>query len=359
MLKSISIRNLGSFGNTENIIPLTKLTALVGPNNAGKSQVFAALNLVRHMVTGSPINYSTNFYRLNSFADAVHKHDVNQVIRISTDFERQGRTDSLRFRFNNDDHFEADFYEGTNHKSQTGRVRGYHFPDDQTQEIKKVWYFSPLRALIPSIQRIGSSGLMLGQPIWPDGSNVIQFLLERFNDRDPKWSEAEDWLRKIDPAMAMLKTPLRGENTYAETVREYGDDKVGINLSFQGTGIQNAATIISAVIFSPEGTTICIEEPENFLHPKSQEVIVDLFNYATTKLNKQIIFSTHSWSMLLAYISDIGKGSKRGSPHIEAAPDAFSLVTFKADSKADKVRPYDIRNKEFRQVRDDFKKLWG
>jgi AAA15 family ATPase/GTPase len=47
-----------------------------------------------------------------------------------------------------------------------------------------------------------------------------------------------------------------------------------INLSMQGSGIQNAVIIISAIIFSPDKCTVCIEEPENFLHP-SQEVLVD------------------------------------------------------------------------------------
>jgi predicted ATP-dependent endonuclease of OLD family len=83
-------------------------------------------------------------------------------------------------------------------------------------------------------------------------------------------------------------------------------------MNLQGTGMQNAIIIISAIIFSPPGSTICIEEPENFLHPRSQEVLVDLFNYASNKLDKQIIFSTQSYEMgMLPFISDIGKGSER------------------------------------------------
>ena len=357
MLNSIFLQNLGSFGNAAlHIIPLTKLTIFVGPNNAGKSQAFAAMNIVRHLLSGSLLSWNTLFYSLGSFQEAVHMHDVGRHILVGMKFngDRQFRYDIYP-----DNHYSVQYHEGTNLKMESGKIRHTTLEENYVAGTPEIWYFRPLRTLIPDSSRIGRIGEEGWQPIYPDGRNVIQFLLERFNDRDPKWSDAEEWLRKIDPSMKMLKTPLLGEITRAETVRSYGSSDASINMSFQGTGIQNAATIISAIVFSPEGSTICIEEPENFLHSRSQEVIVDLFNYATTELNKQVIFSTHSWSMILPYISDVGKGEKRGSTHVIGNPADFSMVAFNPDSGPNKIQPYSIQDKEFRQVRDDFKKMWG
>ncbi len=146
------------------------------------------------------------------------------------------------------------------------------------------------------------------QPLDPDGSNVVTFLLERYTKRDPLWEEAESWLKRIVPEFSMLKSPLSGRLGSVET--ELANSGVDINLAYQGTGTQKALSAIAALVFSPGGSTIIIEEPEIHLHPRSQEVLVDLFNTAVTKWNKQVIITTHSWDMLLPFISDIGQGTR-------------------------------------------------
>ena len=167
--------------------------------------------------------------------------------------------------------------------------------------------------------QIGGTSLYLPwQPINPDGSNVITYLLERFTSRDPRWGEAENWLKRIAPELSVLKVPLRVMQASVETTDM--NLRVDINMAYQGTGIQKALSVIVAVVFSPEGSTIVIEEPEIHLHPRSQEVIVDLFNKAVNEWNKQIVFITHSWDMLLPFVSDVGPGQGRGGQHPRARP---------------------------------------
>jgi hypothetical protein len=226
-------------------------------------------------------------------------------------------------------------------------------------EFSQVWYLMASRSEIPRQTQVGTQGptTVWGQPLNPDGSNVVTFLLERYTSRDPRWNIAEDWLKKIVPEFSILKSPLRGAQGSIET--EHAKLGVDINLAYQGTGTQKVLSTIAALVFSPEGSTVIIEEPEIHLHPRSQEVLVDLFNLAVTKWGKQVIFTTHSWDMLLPLISDVGDGSERGKTHIKADPKEFKLVTFAREGDQVRIEDYDLRNKDFMKVRAYFKQLWG
>jgi len=224
-------------------------------------------------------------------------------------------------------------------------------------ELRNGWYFAPSRNEVEPNLQVGYNpqSTAWGQPLDPFGSNVITYLLERFTSRDPKWNVAEAWLKRIDPKLSILKSPLRGSQGSIETQQATGVD---INMAYQGTGIQKTLTVIAGLVFSPEGSTIVVEEPEIHLHPRSQEVIVDLFNTAVNEWHKQVIFTAHSWNMLLPFISDVGEGTKRGG-HAKALPSNFRLVTFAQKGDDIEINDYDLKGKVFRTVRDDFKKLWG
>jgi len=128
-------------------------------------------------------------------------------------------------------------------------------------------------------------------------------------------------------------------------------------MAYQGTGIQKTLTVIAGLVFSPEGSNLIVEEPEIHLHPRSQGVIVELFNTAVNEWHKQVFFTAHSWNMLLPFISDVGEGTKRGS-HPKAVPENFRLVTFAQKGDDIEIKDYGLKGKVFKMVRDDFKKLW-
>ncbi len=169
----------------------------------------------------------------------------------------------------------------------------------------------------------------------------------------------EEWVKKIDPNISMLNPPIAGDIVSGKTDRHDGKNKIEVNLSMQGNGIQNAIIIISAILFSNEGDTIIIEEPENYLHNRGVEVLVDLFNYAVNKLNKQIIIITHSLDLLSLYCSDIGMDTARAEEHEIAKDNDFKLITFRDTLGESKIQEYDLKNKKFLEAMVDFKKFWG
>lgn len=354
MLSSISVTNFGCFDDQTHTVNFNKLNVLVGPNNSGKSTIFKALNLVRlysdPQFGGITWNYGV-YYNLQNNQEAVYNHDVSKRIQINVKYQEGNQISESILGFQNERVIsDGLIINGTGQGSvkQTG---------ERNPITSRIWYFAPNRAPINYTTLIGQTHVI--QPLSPSGDDIIQFLIERWTAQDPNWNLAQDWIKRMDPQAILMKTPLHVNLVRIETERNDGKSTSSINLSLQGNGMQNAMTIVAAIIFSPPESTIIIEEPENFLHSRSIETLVDLFNYAVNQLSKQIIITTHSWEIINAYCSDIGEGSDRGTKHEKAKPEDFKLIVFNENLGKDKITEYDLRNKKYTSVRDYFKNLWG
>jgi hypothetical protein len=287
-------------------------------------------------------SFNTTSYRWGDIRNIAHNHEAQRTLRAGLNFSgRYSGGASVEFQNQN-----------------PSITPAWGSSQALSEELRKGWYFAPSRNEVQPNLQVGYNPRQTawGQPLDPFGSNVITYLLERFTSRDPQWDVAEEWLKRIDPKLSILKSPLRGDQGSIETQQTSGVD---INMAYQGTGVQKTLTVIAGLVFSPEGATIVVEEPEIHLHPRSQEVIVDLFNTAVNEWHKQVIFTAHSWNMLLPFISDIGGETKRGATHAKALPDNFRLVTFAQAGDGVEIKDYNLKGKNFRVVRDDFKKLWG
>jgi len=343
MLKKLSVKNLGCFDEQAYTMVFSPETLIAGPNNSGKSMFISGINLIKHFIVTGSIAWSTELYNFFSFQEAVNAHQRDKTIEVSMTVTEDS------FEYN----YEFHFSEKGNRFLLNGQPCKRTSKD--VELMSKLWFFRPNRSPVPFYSPVEPTASLL-QPLRPDGSNVINYLLERWTDRDKRWNEAETWLRKIDPDMTEIKTPIRGNRAYFETM--FGN--IPVNVSLQGSGFQSAAAIIAALVFSPECTTIIIEEPEVFLHPDSQEVIVDMINEAVNNHKKQVIFSTHSCNILLPFYNDISlHGAKRGATHVKANPDKFTMWTFKKVAGKVSIEHYPLQNKTFQQFRADFKQIWG
>ncbi|MCJ2669827.1 MAG: ATP-binding protein [Candidatus Thermoplasmatota archaeon] len=322
----------------------------MGPNNSGKSALLSVVDFYRSSLWDYP-----------GFRP-VYSNDIISWMTPDTFAYRQTDIEAIRFEIG----FRS-MGDMTLVVSLEGGRWGLTVPPEEAdmihekeiqEAIRSIWHLRPVRPELPPSQVVGV-GRSQFQPLRPDGGNVIEYLLEQWTSRNPLWDEAERWLRRIDPHMDLLSVPLRGNQASIETVRSYGNKQEAearVNLAHQGTGMQSVSSVVAALVFSIPGSIIIIEEPEAYLHPRSQEVIVDLMNKAVNEWKKQVIVSTHSWDMILPFISDIGTGTQRGTQHVKADPEKFSLVMIDDEHS---IKAYDLRGKTFKEVRDRTKTLWG
>ncbi|MBN4046083.1 AAA family ATPase [Nitrosarchaeum koreense] len=354
MINSITLRNFACFDDQDYTMNFSKLNIIVGPNNSGKSAFFKALNFIRfHSVNHFvfPQTWNTDYYELQDFAMSVYNHDVNRIMKIIVDYDGEPDLEA-NFSMKNDQIV-------NDYLKQGGVNIGNLKQSVHAKVASNIWYLSSVRGIIPFRTQVGSIESDKLQPLRPDCQNIIQFLLERYNDRDPNWAIFEEWLKKIDPQIQLFKTQLNSVFSSLETNRNDGQNTTNVNLNLQGSGVQSVISIIAAIIFSPPDSLIIIEEPENFQNSKTIEILVDLFNHATNNLSKQIIVITHSWDILRQYISDIGSGTPRGLHHEIAQADNFSLFTVNPQIGSEKVQKYDLDGKDWNTVISYFKELWG
>ena len=86
--------------------------------------------------------------------------------------------------------------------------------------------------------------------------------------------------------------PETGQNVYIELYDR--NTKTSVNITDVGFGISCILPIIVEGVASPEGSIICVEQPELHLHPRLQAKLADLIIETALKDGKQWIVETHS-----------------------------------------------------------------
>lgn len=231
LITQIQVQNFGCFDERSNYtLKLAPETLIVGPNNVGKSTFLAAYALV---TLGG---FNPTLTKFASAHDAVYGHNVKAkaIITVHGEFLNQivDRTISI-----------------DNANVLSSHENGATEPLNMFRAtLSNTWYLMSGRTFTPEFQSLQTSPTRI---IDPFGGNIIQFLMEKWTSRDELWPEVEKWLRKIDPSMELLSSPLKGTKISLETRRRYSDGQYSINVALQGGGIQRALQIISAVVFSP------------------------------------------------------------------------------------------------------------
>ena len=350
MLDFIKIQNFGCFAE-EHRLNFKKLNIIVGQNNSGKSTIFKALNLFR-------------IWQITSERSRAWDSDYYSLV----DFDRVAYDSSRTFSIT----VGSDDKEMTLVVQRKDTIKWISGGNEGIRNIPQIelnyTYINSLRNVIAYQDSIGMDYLTRTnntmftdkiQDIYPDGRNMIRFLTERWTAQDPQMELFEKWLSKLDPQIELFATPILQQQYFLSVRKNDGKTTKKINMHFQGDGIQNAITIIAAVIFSPKHSAIIIEEPELYQHGGSIEILVDLFNYAVNELDKQIIIVTHSLEIINAYCSDIGEGTERGNEHVKANKDDFELFVVDKSMSSEKIKRYNLIGKKYADVRKDFKVMLG
>ena len=95
MLYELGLRNFKAFGNERQVVPLSKLNFIYGPNSGGKSSLVQALLLMKQSQNDarernysiqeptSKLNPRGDYVDLGSFSALLHNHDIERELEIS------------------------------------------------------------------------------------------------------------------------------------------------------------------------------------------------------------------------------------------------------------------------------------
>jgi predicted ATPase len=274
-IKRLAIENFKSIERIELIEP-NPFTVFVGPNGSGKSNIFEALEFVNiDFISGRAINYFG--------ADKIGR--------------RVAMADSFRFL--------CDLEEFIVIKSHISERTGIKIDDNspllfELDISRKVFkYLEEYQQFISNFSRIFVYNEKLVKQPFKDDTRLaldasnLEPVLKRILNSVVSRDEIFEWLALFIPGFKAVEIDDRDELHWFE---QHSPDYFTKDLISDGT--YNILALLTAVYQSEAPQFLCIEEPENGLHPQVLMSLVNFFRQQCQEKGHFIWLNTHSESLV-------------------------------------------------------------
>lgn len=309
-IKKIQIKNFKSLVDFE-LEDLKPFCAFVGPNSSGKSNIFEAFEFSNYVFLysfeapkffgGKEAIFS---YNSKSFTDPFLQKDI----LFEFEFE-DGIIIYYDALFSEE---EPDSFEEIGRKSYNDNnpllhwgIRDKKFRNTYIKErIKKGYrYDNELEQFVDNFSRIfvGKSQLnrinQIQTKLAPDASNVSQVIGQIFEDNFKK-KDFIEWVRILIPEFKNIEIKRSNiDGSFEFFLYEKSSDKPFPKYLISD-GTYNILSLMAAVYQSNQPQFLCIEEPENGLHPHAIQLLVDFFREKCEDEGHHIWLNTHSQTLV-------------------------------------------------------------
>jgi len=288
-IKRLVIENFKSIERIELLEP-NPFTVFVGPNGSGKSNIFEALEFVNRCSKTS-INEA---FRVFGGTKKIQNRTGNpkELFLFSTQFKENPYSTQMSFEF------------GPNRPIQKGPT--VNVPDSKrysgvftltTPDALEQFYLRFSRLFINKSELLKFN--------YPDEVSLdlaatnLELVLKRILGDQTLRAEIFEWLELFVPGFRAIEVDDRNELHWFEqsTVEYFTKDLIS-------DGTYNILAILTAVYQSNEPQFLCIEEPENGLHPQVLMTLVDFFRKQCEEKGHYIWLNTHSESLVRCLTTD-------------------------------------------------------
>ena len=303
-IKRLHIQNFKSLIDFQ-LEDLKPFCAFVGPNASGKSNIFEALEFTNYLIRYG--NESVNFFGgLENIATYLLRWKEAFDLDFEYEFEN---TLSLEFSL-------TAYPDGTHvllssmQKIGDNELSGHEIRDIvKRKSFIRQWlkagkaYSNEYEQFADNFSRIfvGKSALnrtpAVNTRLSPDTSNLPQIIGTIF-ENEIKRNDFIEWLRILIPEFKNIEVKKSNiDGSYDFFIYERGSDKpFPKNLISDGT--YNILSLMATVYQSNQPQFLCIEEPENGLHPQAIELLVDFFREKCEEEGHHIWLNTHSQTLV-------------------------------------------------------------
>lgn len=320
-IKKIRIRNFKSLVDfqLENLKPFC---AFVGPNASGKSNIFEALeftNYVFRYASEAPYLFGGKNHILSYNPIQIKDYEMDQnSLAFYYEFMDQIIIDFI-LKFVNFDKSPNNFQVVTGHllheinkeieMLNPFEIRNLNERDKFLNDLinSELPYENDYEQFVDRFTRIFVRNYdlirTLGSPrlysntLLTDASNLEQILGNILEDKNKK-DDFVEWLRILIPEFVNIE--IRKSNLsdqYDFLIYEKSSNKP-FPRELISDGTYNILALMAAVFQNSKPQFLCIEEPENGLHPQAIQSLVDLFREKSEKEGHYIWVNTHSQTLV-------------------------------------------------------------
>ncbi len=311
-IKKLHIQNFKSLVDFQ-LEDIPQFCAFVGPNASGKSNIFEALEFINYLIrfdfeAASFFGGSSAIFSFNSI-DIRNNSTVSGqdfVIQLSDIYSK------LSINFKSDGNIS--YLSSNNLFPNKGVIDKFSIlqwnnnPDDKYAFIKKFrelgyQYDNEIETFFDNFSRVfvGKTELkkinQSSNKLLIDASNLAQILGKIFQDETKK-EDFTEWLSILIPEFKSIDVVKSGiDGSFHIFVYEKSHSKP-FPIALLSDGTKNILALMAAVYQSNETQFLCIEEPENGLHPQAIEQLIELFRIKCEEVGHHIWLNTHSQTLV-------------------------------------------------------------
>ena len=319
-IKKIHIRNFKSLVDLK-LEDLSQFCAFVGPNASGKSNIFEAIEFSNYALrysfdAAAFFGGKNSIYSYNPITIPEYKFNAGQTFYyefsdgIIIDF-------FLNFIGTIDSHSNSDigsfgsashFIEGipqlsafdirdSNKRSEFIELlmeRGVKYDSDFEQFADR---FSRIFIGNEKILRRYASPYTFSSTLASNASNLSQILGHIFEDENKRIDFIE-WLSILIPEFKNLEVRKSNINGFYDYIIYEKSSSKPFPQDLLSDGTKNILALLATVYQTSEPQFICIEEPENGLHPQAIQTLIDFFREKCEEEGHIIWLNTHSQTLV-------------------------------------------------------------
>ena len=307
-IKNVHIRNFKSLVDFQ-LKDLPPFAVVVGPNASGKSNIFEALEFTNY-VCRFPFEAASFFGSAQSIFSYNSPISQNQHLRY--EFE-DGIQIFLELIYNTPQAKKGLYSIGQDNVSANPKALDFSPLEIRDTERREEFiqslrdnhlpYDNDLEIFIDNFSRIfiGKSSLnrsgQLQSKLLPDASNLSQILGQIFED-ELKKDEFVENLQILIPEFQNIEIKKSNlDGSYEFFLYEKSSDKPFPKYLISD-GTYNILALMTALYQSDSPQFLCIEEPENGLHPQAIQLLVDFFREKSEEKGHHILLNTHSQTLV-------------------------------------------------------------
>lgn len=288
-IKSLNINNFKSIVDITINEP-NPFTVFVGPNGSGKSNIFEALefaNLAKNDNAEDIFGGKKAFLNFNHFGASENSFGITYLFFLNdSDFKR--RTLWINDEFKTD-------REPT--RISTRRIEfeesGKMFNEVRNVHLKQLDNFHRIFVGKSEIekQKITSENFL------SLAASNLEKVLKRLLENKSIKEEITEWLELFIPEFQNIEVRKSEFSSNEDLLIYQKHYEKPFNKELISDGTYNILCLLTAVFQSNEPQFLCIEEPENGLHPKVVKQLVNFFRDACEEKGHYIWLNTHSQTL--------------------------------------------------------------